>query len=311
LKKIHPPIKSGLHPRNQHRARYDFPELIQSNPALGSFVRTNEHGDESIDFSNPLAVKTLNQTLLKQYYGLEYWDIPEGYLCPPVPGRADYIHYAADLLADSGSRKKENAPPVNAAIKCLDIGVGANCIYEIVGNYTYGWQFVASDIDPVALRSAEKIITTNPSLKGCTEFRLQTHSKNTLSGIIQPGEFFDLSICNPPFHSSAAAAKEGTLRKLRNLKIKTAQKPELNFGGQSNELWCPGGEVKFIGDMIRESKNFGNSCHWFTSLVAKSEHLPPLHKIMREVKVTDFQTINMHQGNKASRFVAWTFLDPE
>jgi 23S rRNA (adenine1618-N6)-methyltransferase len=64
-------------------------------------VSINEHSIETIDFSDPEAVKSLNQALLISYY-----DIQMGYshyLCPPIPGRADYIHYIADLLAESNN----------------------------------------------------------------------------------------------------------------------------------------------------------------------------------------------------------------
>jgi 23S rRNA (adenine1618-N6)-methyltransferase len=40
--------------------------------------------------------------LLISYYDIQKWDIPH-YLCPPIPGRADYIHYIADLLAESNN----------------------------------------------------------------------------------------------------------------------------------------------------------------------------------------------------------------
>ena len=93
--------KSTLHPRNQHRTRYDLEELFRKTPELKKFVFINEHELETIDFSNPEAVKTLNKALLKTYYGVIEWDLPTDYLCPPIPGRADAIHYIADLLAES------------------------------------------------------------------------------------------------------------------------------------------------------------------------------------------------------------------
>jgi hypothetical protein len=67
--------KSGLHPRNSHRGRYDFGRLVACCPELALFVAINEYGDESIDFSNPSAVKALNRALLKLEYGIEGWDI--------------------------------------------------------------------------------------------------------------------------------------------------------------------------------------------------------------------------------------------
>ena len=135
--------KPQLHPRNKHRGRYDFEKLTESNPELAPYVKLNPHNDLSIDFFNPDAVKMLNKALLKQYYDIANWDIPSHYLCPPIPGRADYIHHIADLL---GSCNKGNIPSGNK-IKCLDIGVGANCIYPLIGNKEYGWSFIGCDID--------------------------------------------------------------------------------------------------------------------------------------------------------------------
>jgi 23S rRNA (adenine1618-N6)-methyltransferase len=152
--------KTNLHPRNQHRFRYDFSLLIKNCPELKAFVSINEHGIETIDFSKPEAVKTLNNALLITYYGIESWDIPANYLCPPIPGRADYIHYIADLLATNNN----GLVPKGDIVQGLDIGVGANCIYPILGNTSYGWSFVGTDIDENAIENCEKIIEANPKL---------------------------------------------------------------------------------------------------------------------------------------------------
>jgi 23S rRNA (adenine1618-N6)-methyltransferase len=93
--------KLELHPRNKHRGRYQFAVLIKKCPDLADFVIKNEFADETIDFTDSLAVKTLNKALLIYFYGIQLWDIPEGFLCPPIPGRADYLHYVADLIADN------------------------------------------------------------------------------------------------------------------------------------------------------------------------------------------------------------------
>jgi 23S rRNA (adenine1618-N6)-methyltransferase len=300
--------KSGLHPRNRHRERYDFKLLIASCPELGQFVKLNDYKDESIDFFNPEAVKMLNKALLKHYYGIEHWDIPENYLCPPIPGRADYIHHIADLLYRNNPEFLKGKIPAGTKIKCLDIGVGANCVYPIIGNKEYGWSFIGSDIDPVAIESGKKIIEMNPALKGNIELRLQHNPNDIFYGIIQKDELFDLSICNPPFHSSLAEAQSGTIRKLRNLKQKKITKPVLNFGGQTNELWCEGGEEKFIGDMIYQSKQFSTSCFWFSTLISKETNLKNAYKDLKTVEAAEIKTIPMSQGNKISRIVAWTFL---
>ena len=251
-KKEHPNEKSGLHPRNRHRTRYNFSELISTSPELKAFVRLNEYHDESIDFSNPAAVMMLNKALLKHYYDIHRWNLPSGYLCPPVPGRADHLHHLADLLASCNNE----IIPIGTKIRCLDIGVGANCIYPIIGNKEYGWSFVGSDIDPAAIQSADKIVQENVSLNGKVELRLQGHATDIFRGIIQKDERFDLTICNPPFHASLQEAQSGTLRKLNNLNTKRITKPTLNFGGKNTELWCEGGEEKFVQKMITESKQF-------------------------------------------------------
>lgn len=299
--------KVRLHPRNKHRERYNFTHLIDSCPELAQFVMLNIYNDESIDFFNPEAVKMLNKALLKHYYDIDNWDIPPNYLCPPIPGRADYIHFIADLLGSYNNGKI----PTGNQIKCLDIGVGANCVYPIIGNKEYGWSFIGSDIDPVSIKSAKKIIELNPFLKGKIELRLQQNPKDIFFGIIQNNESYDLSICNPPFHASIAEAKSGTLRKLSNLNREKITKPILNFGGQNGELWCKGGEERFIRDMIRQSKLFSASCFWFSTVVSKQSHLKRIYDALKKAEAIEVRTIPMGQGNKSSRIVAWTFLTRE
>lgn len=298
--------KQILHPRNLHRSRYDFPQLINCCPQLESFVFVNPYGDQSVDFSDPEAVKTLNKALLIYFYGIKDWDIPENYLCPPIPGRADYIHYLADLLALSNN----GVIPEGNAVKVLDIGVGANCVYPIIGHQVYGWQFVGSDIDKRGVSSAANIAAINPSLTAHLTFRQQNISSNIFKGVVKPGELFDLTLCNPPFHSSAEEAQQGSKRKVRNLGKQKGRETVLNFGGQHAELWCKGGEVEFIRKMIEESVQLGSQCCWFTSLVSKSAHLSMIYYALDKAGVKGVRTIEMAQGQKQSRFVAWTFLSP-
>jgi 23S rRNA (adenine1618-N6)-methyltransferase len=298
--------KVSLHPRNKHRDRYDFKTLLDASPELRQYVKPNIYEDETIDFFDPEAVKALNRALLKSYYNLDYWDIPLGYLCPPIPGRADYIHNAADILAKSFGKI-----PEGKQIKCLDIGTGANCIYPIIGNKEYGWNFVGSDIDPVAIASAEKIISSNPDFEGKVELRLQENPKNIFTDIIKAGEKFELSICNPPFHASAKEARNAAIKKLKNLRQKNITKPKLNFGGKNTELWTEGGEENFVKNMIQESANFHDSCLWFTSLISKESNLKSAYHHLKKADASNVLTMPMAQGNKISRIIAWTFLSED
>lgn len=303
MKKKHPAVKSVLHPRNKHRARYDFKELIGSSPALEGFVKVNTYGDESIDFFDPKAVKALNKALLIHYYDIEYWDIPDGYLCPPIPGRADYIHHIADLMAESHNDRVPQGPH----IKCLDIGVGASCVYPIIGNKEYRWSFIGTDIDPVALDSAQAIIDKNPALTGKVTLRLQENPNGIFNGILKKRERIDLTICNPPFHASLEEAQAGSLRKTKNLTRNKSDKPILNFGGQHQELWCEGGEAQFVKYMIHQSQHFAKKCRWFSTLISKESNLKAVYKALQKTAATDVRILPMGQGNKKSRIVAWTF----
>jgi 23S rRNA (adenine1618-N6)-methyltransferase len=293
--------KLELHPRNKHRGRYQFAVLIKKCPDLADFVIKNEFADETIDFTDSLAVKTLNKALLIYFYGIQLWDIPEGFLCPPIPGRADYLHYAADLIADS-----EGIIPKGKNIKVLDIGVGANCIYPLIGHSEYGWTFLGSDIDSLAIRSAKNIVDAN-GLSKVISIRKQKNKSKIFTDLINPGEKFKLSICNPPFHSSMKDASESTERKWKNLGKASQMGSDLNFGGKNAELWCEGGEEKFLQSMIIESEQFANAVEWFSSLVSKKETLASCYYELDKIKAKEVRTIDTHQGNKVSRILAWRF----
>lgn len=304
-----PQRPSPLHPRNRHQGRYDFPALIRRHPALAAFVILNPYGKKSIDFANPEAVKTLNRALLAEHYGIRHWDIPPGYLCPPIPGRADYLHGLADLLAAD----HDGVIPRGASLQLLDIGVGANCIYPLIGHREYGWRFLGADIDPTALASAEAIVRWNPGLAEAIRLRRQADPAHIFQGLLQADERFDLSLCNPPFHASPEEATCGSRRKWRNLgKLDPGRKlPLLNFGGQGAELHCPGGEAAFVGRMIAESAQFAGQVYWFSSLISKAANLPVARAALKKAGAGEVRVVPMAQGQKQSRFIAWTFLDAE
>lgn len=321
-----------MHTRNLHRNGYPMAALCQAHPALSGYVINAKSGKKSIDFANQDAVKALNAALLIHYYGLKAWDIPNGYLCPPVPGRADYIHGIADVLA----RANGGVIPKGGEVKGLDVGIGANAIYPIIGSQSYGWQFVGSDIDAVSVKSAKSIANKNPKLTPLLLVRKQPNKAKIFEGIIQPNEHFTFTMCNPPFHKSAEAAALGSERKAIGLKgnkqKRSGKKPrvdiqantnahtsakakpdissvKLNFAGTGNELWCEGGELAFIQRMIIESVAFKTQVDWFTCLVSKSDHLKPIETSINYYGATKFLKVDMGQGQKQSRFVAWTFVE--
>ncbi|MFA0055967.1 23S rRNA (adenine(1618)-N(6))-methyltransferase RlmF [Vibrio echinoideorum] len=317
--------QGGLHPRNQHTGRYDFDLLVAALPELKEHLIKNPVGEDTVNFSDPLAVKLLNKALLAHHYGVKHWDIPAGYLCPPIPGRADYIHRVADILNSDGQGEPYN----HASVKALDIGVGANCIYPIIGATEYKWRCTGTDVDPVSVKAANFIAESNANLKGKIRSRLQADSESIFKGVIKDNERYDVTICNPPFHGSQEEAEQGSQRKLDNLAANRAKKagksfkpeskkpsakqdkPTLNFGGQKTELWCPGGEAAFILKMAKESHLFATQVLWFTTLISKKDNVDMIRSELGKLRAKQVKVVEMSQGQKVSRFVAWTFMDDE
>ncbi len=318
------PNPKGLHPRNLHRQDYDFPSLVKSYPPLASHVKTNTYGNLSIEFADPLAVKSLNAALLKRHYNIIDWDIPEGALCPPIPGRVDYIHYIAELLGCS--ELATNQAKTQPKTTLLDIGAGANGIYSLLACKIYGWHCVGSDINTQSLQNVASIIANNPKLKDYFTLRRQHDKNHIFDGIIQAGEYFDVSVCNPPFHASRDEALKSSQRKFNNLARNRGEQtttlfnqndathksiptsPTLNFGGLEAELWCKGGERMFLKKLIKESQLFSDQCRWFTSLVSKIDNVKPAKKLLHKLGAIEIREIEMAQGNKITRILAWTFI---
>ncbi|WGH75528.1 23S rRNA (adenine(1618)-N(6))-methyltransferase RlmF [Tenacibaculum tangerinum] len=281
--------KKGLHPKNIHNQGYDFTLLVAKYPKLSKFI-IEKFGKQTIDFSNPIAVKEFNKALLVAHYNIKHWNFSDENLCPPIPGRVDYIHHLADLVADEKN------------IKVLDVGIGASCIYPLLGNAVYGWQFVGSDIDAASLSNAQKIIDSN-HLEGKITLRYQKDEAHILQGIIRQEDMFTITMCNPPFYKSAEEARGANRRKSRNLGNNAVR----NFAGNSNELWYIGGEKAFLHTYLYESSQLPKASKWFTSLVSKKENVESLQSSGKKLGVKEFKIIPMHQGNKVTRIACWRF----
>lgn len=300
-----PPMKDTLHPRNCHREGYNFPGLIAACPELGDYIAENKYGITSLDFSHPRAVKLLNKMLLIKHYGIEFWDIPREALTPPVPSRAEYIHRVADLLGEENNGKVPTGP----GIQVMDIGVGANLVYPIIGHHEYGWSFVGTDSNRSSLKAARKIVERNPVLGEDIQLRAQEDHRHIFKGVVNSKDLFDLCVCNPPFHASPEEAESSTRRKWKNLQKPHEGPVKRSFGGQSNELWYRGGEKAFLQKMVAESAFSANKFYWFTSLVSKGGNVTVVEYALQKAGAMDSKVIEMAYGNKISRVVCWTFLN--
>ncbi|MFT7901252.1 23S rRNA (adenine(1618)-N(6))-methyltransferase RlmF [Tenacibaculum ascidiaceicola] len=282
--------KKGLHPKNIHNQGYDFTLLVEKYPKLSEFI-IEKFEKETIDFSDPIAVKEFNKALLVAHYDIKHWNFSDENLCPPIPGRVDYVHHLADLVAG-----EEN-------VTVLDIGTGASCIYPLLGIAVYDWNFVATDIDLDSLDYAQDIIDDN-DFTDKVELRQQFKEEHILEGIIEEGDAFTITMCNPPFYKSAEEARGANRRKSRNLGNNAVR----NFAGNSNELWYIGGEKAFLHTYLYESSKYPKVSKWFTSLVSKKENVESLQNSGKKLGVKEFKVIPMHQGNKVTRIVCWRFL---
>ena len=282
-------MQKNFHPDNIHNQGYDFDFLVEQCPELKVFL-TEKHQKTTIDFSNPKGIKALNKALLFSYYDVKYWDFPDENLCPPIPGRVDYLHYLSDLITDEKS------------VKVLDIGTGATCIYPLLGAKKFNWDFVATDIDGNSLAIAQKIIQEN-NLENNIKLRKQIQKEHILKGILKEEDAFTFTMCNPPFYKTEKEALEANQRKTKNLKIKSQR----NFSGNANELWYVGGEKAFLHTYLYESSLFPEVSIWFTSLVSNKENIKSLEKSAQKLKVSEFRKIDMNQGNKLTRIACWKF----
>ena len=234
-------------------------------------------------------------------FNLGNYDLPSGYLIPPVPGRLDYLLHIKDFIAEKFNSTEDSQ------LIGLDIGSGANGIYCILGAQHFNWKMVGSETDSKALEIANSNIKNTKGLNDRIEIRHQKDKGSLFKNTIQPNEQFDFVVCNPPFHSSKEEALKGSLRKVKNLGGYAAkEKFLLNFEGQANELWCNGGEVLFIKRLIKESVIFKKQVKVFSTLVAKSESVAAIKKQLNKAKA-NFQVIPMALGNKKGRYVMWWF----
>lgn len=282
-------MKKTLHPRNKHNNGYDFDFLKGLYPKLEEYL-IERFDKVTLDFSDPIAVKEFNKALLFAHYGIKEWNFSDDNLCPPVPGRADYIHHLADLI--KGEEK----------VKVLDIGTGASCIYPLLGVKEYDWDFVATDIDLDSLDYAQDIIDDN-NLDSKIQLRQQFKEENILKGIIEEADAFTVTMCNPPFYKSAEEAQGANRRKTKNLGNNAVR----NFAGNNNELWYLGGEKAFLHSYLFESSLYPKASKWFTSLVSKKDNVASLEKSAKKLKAVEFKVIPMSQGNKVTRVVCWRF----
>ncbi len=283
---------------NPHTGPYDLQALIKAVPDLKPFVFTNRHGNVTVDFSDPDAVKMLNRAILKKDYGIKFWNFSSQSLVPPIPGRVDYLCELFDILEISSLQE---------SAKIFDIGTGANCIYPILGVKMFNWDFVASEVSVQSIKEANLIIEAN-HLNNSIKVRLQENKQHILKNVLNEEEKITASICNPPFYKNEEDAIKATKKKWRGLKQEGIER---NFGGKATELWYKNGEKGFIQNYIYDSSFYKYNCAWFTCLVSDKDLLRPLKVALKQYNPAQVKVIKMKAGTKVSHVLLWSYLTEE
>ncbi|OAV44801.1 23S rRNA (adenine(1618)-N(6))-methyltransferase RlmF [Lewinella sp. 4G2] len=304
-----------MHPKNRYQGKHDFPALARIVPELKNFFVTTPAGHVSLDFAHPDAVRHLNRALLLRDYGLKFWDLPPGSLCPGVPGRLDYIHAINDLLTEGAlpqvpSKDKQKGPakkqgPHSSQPTILDVGTGASLIYPILGVKEYNWNFVGTDIEDQSLKVAGAIVKFNPKLQRKIELRKQPQRQQIFRDVVRADDYFAATLCNPPFFADEQGATSAAKTKWE--KLGEDEATGYNFGGNPNELWTPGGEPAFLRRMIIESGQFRKQVGWFTTLVSKKGYLHAAKQQLGKAKVKTVKIIPIGQGGKVRRILCWRY----
>ena len=290
-----------MHAQNPYVDRYDLKRLVKHNPELKTHIILNPSKEDTIDFSDSASVYELNRAMLLADFNLDRFELPMGYLIPPVPGRLEYLLHIQEFLTNQFNSDQ------NTKLRGLDIGSGANGIYCILGAQYFNWNMVGSECDENAIKIAKANISPTKSLKNKIIIRHQENKSFLFKNVIQPGEQFDFTVFNPPFHKSKENALKGSQKKLNNLGREfDKEQVALNFEGQANELWCNGGEALFIKRLIKESILFKNQVKVFSTLVSKTNSLANIDKQLKKAKANSY-VIPMDLGNKKSRIVLWWF----
>ena len=61
--------------------------------------------------------------------------------------------------------------------------------------------------------------------------------------------------------------------------------------------------------MVTESVLFKSQVCWFTCLLSKKENIKPIKQLLATQRVSNVKVIEMSQGHKVSRFIAWSYMN--
>eukprot|EP01127_Copromyxa_protea_P015414 TRINITY_DN442_c1_g1_i1.p1 TRINITY_DN442_c1_g1~~TRINITY_DN442_c1_g1_i1.p1 ORF type:complete len:464 (+),score=88.72 TRINITY_DN442_c1_g1_i1:31-1422(+) len=291
-----------MHDRNPYKkSPPDFKQLASLYPSFAEHVIT-KGGSATLDWNNPESLCELTKALLHKDFGVTI-ELPLDQLCPTVTSRVNYILWLEDLLGIQQrpkSTKKQKTGTESqpaSAIRGIDIGTGASCIYPLLGYSMNNWRFTATDIDENSVKWAQK----NVSLNNWGDFIQVIHKSSediilslfsTDTSETPEAKVYDFCMCNPPFF-------ENIEQKIDN--------PRTQCNATSGELVTEGGEVAFVTKMIEESLILRHQVTWYTSLLGRKVSVKKLLKTLHEKGIKNTRTTTFYQGHTTRWAVAWSF----
>ncbi|KAI7869094.1 uncharacterized protein EV154DRAFT_432044 [Mucor mucedo] len=268
-----------MHPRSVFNKEPDFNRLAEKYESFEKFVKVGNNKRAYIDFKDPEA------------FDIDI-DFPLDSLCPAVPNRLNYILWLQDLIDDTLTDAKD--------IIGIDIGVGASCIYPLLGCATdLNWRFLGTDIDLRSIDYAKENVKRNHLEDRITIQHTADPSKIFLLEDTVP--VYTFSMCNPPFYSSQEELDEG----LDNKELE----PSAVCNGSNGEMITEGGEYGFISRMIEESLILQKRVIWYTSMMGLKRTIRPLVRLLKESGISNYVVTNFTQGNTTRWAIAWSFYD--
>jgi 23S rRNA A1618 N6-methylase RlmF len=291
-------FNARMHPRNPYSSPINIALLARQFPDLCDHVISrSSNGHVVYDWHAPGATYAVTRALLKRDFDLE-WQQPLQHLCPPVPGRMNYLLWVQDLALQDGAAA--------AADVCVaDIGTGASAIFPLMGARRFGWSFVALDSNEDALSHARANVERN----GLQQLIAVQHvaGDSSIIDAINAHPNITHTMCNPPFFSASSSSAW------------RQRAPAARAGGRGAmsacaavepELFTQGGEVAFMRKIIEESaaSPCSRRVKWFTCMVGIKADLAALKSACYSAGATQLRCTTFYQGQTLRWGLAWTFL---
>ncbi|GAB7358999.1 hypothetical protein MBLNU230_g5072t1 [Neophaeotheca triangularis] len=274
-----------------------FADLADFDPEFADFW---DEDTNKIDFQDPEANKQITKTLLKYDFDITA-EFPDDRLCPPVPSRWNYVHWAQELLDTTRDDYKDVADRTRKVVG-LDIGTGASAILPLLAcGSRPAWHMYATDIDAKSLEHARKNVALNKLEDSITVTLTNTDDK--IIPLDKLGvEQLDIVLFNPPFFVDRADMEAGYKNKVMPASTICT--------GSDNEMIAKGGDLGFGLRMLEESKVLKTKVKWYTLFMGKYKSVLDLVDAIKAAGIPNFAVAMFQPGKRTQRWgVGWSFGD--